>query len=198
MKKISKLMVSILCLVGCLFCIPRASAQENISQEVIVETQETTSEKVSEETTEIVEDDSSFETQFKDFYDKWFNPLISAMGGATGCLLTVFLAVRRVKKAEKTCKEIINATEVERAKNEKELFDAKYELVLAKEEMVKYINETKPLLEQALTQEKNISMFKELVALLILNDTNFANNPYASRILNLLDEGCDTNVKEKD
>lgn len=181
MKKIFIFIAILFSMIG----ITQTCYAEETTENQIVNVEET---QEGESTLEevIEKEDITFQEQFNDFANKWLTPILSACGGIGGCVITILVAFAKIKMAQKESKEM-------QEEATKKINEAQEEIKKAKEQ----IDSMKPIIVEALKQSANLSMFKELVALLLASDPNFANNPYIPQIMKLLDEGSVNNANEE-
>lgn len=167
----------------------------------------------------IVEEEISVEEMFNDFINKWASSIFGALGGAGGMAIVIFISKKYVQKlidkvmnnadvSEEQKKEAVEKLEqcqktLESA--EKNLTEKVEEVIenskLASEEakdlVDKVVNSSEETLAKFNKLQSELNQFKQLIGVLISTTPEFASNGVATKILELLDEGADSNVKEK-
>lgn len=186
-----------------------ASAEENVDEPTMT-TEEITEEPVTEEvveetiTEEVVEEQKSVRDMIKDFINEWLIVILATLGGAGGTSVALGIAKGLLKKITDKVEESANnnkesnktlsdtqkvvANGLECLTEKIEEFENKYSdnFTETSEKIIKCIDEINYLKAE---NEK----FKKLSALLVSSNSQLASNGYATKILELLDEGSVNN-----
>lgn len=196
MKKIIVIAVSVIAvfLIVCwIACDSNEIKADELTSEVVENETEKKEEEVNEgevapPTEEEIEEDVKFVNLLNDFKDKWIQPIVTAFSGVLGCLFTILVAHKKIKKLELLAKaqQDTNSENVEETR--KELEKAKEELEVAKTDFETAMNETKPLVEEIIKNNNQSELFKELIAILISANEDFMKDGTAQKILDLLDD----------
>ena len=160
------------------------------------------------------EEGVEFNEMWETFKETWLEPLLSAIAGAIGSFLTVLFSKMVVNKLAKKVEDSVNSTEEEKTKviNEYEkavdflkdatasakdqanvLLDTVKSVCSKNDEL---ILENEKLLSKFDTQQKEVEEFKTLIGYLISTTPSLASNGYATKILDLLNEGSEKDEKE--
>ena len=197
--------------------------QEDVNQEV---TEEETTEgvEIPEETPEEqpetpVEEEPTIEDMFNDFINKWASAIFGALGGASGMAVVIFISKKAIQKlidkvmnnadaSEKEKKEAVEKLEASRkvlenaeksltVKVEEVIENAKLASAEAKELVDKVVGSSEETLAKFNKLQNELNQFKQLIGVLISTTPEFASNGIATKILELLNEGVNSNEQKK-
>ena len=198
--------------------------QEEVNQEV---TEETTEEEVvipedntneqPEETP--VEPETTIEDMFNDFINKWASAIFGALGGVSGMAIVIFIAKKAIQKlidkvtnssdaSEQEKREAVEKLEASQkilenteksltVKVDEAIENAKLASVEAKELVDKVICSSEETLAKFNKLQSELNQFKQLIGVLISTTPEFASNGIATKILELLNEGVNSNEQKK-
>lgn len=186
MKK--KLLLFFFCMAG-LIMIARYTSIEVNAEETEPETTEQVVESQPEE-------EITISVKLNEFLNKWLTPAVSGALGLLGSLFMYFLTKKRhaILLAELT--KGVKMTEKAREVANSDLEETKQELEKSKAKLDEQVEDYKELmlamkndLEELKNATNNLETFKQLIAMLVASVPELARNGYATKILELLDEG---------
>lgn len=172
----------------------------------VVNAEEENNEPIIEETLpeETGEEEVSVRDMIKDFLNEWLIVILATLGGAGGTGVAMALAKKLLQKIIEKINESSNAN-----KESKESLDKAQKVVTLGLEAItekieqfekKYANNFDETMDKIVKCIDEIGIlktdnakFKELVALLVTSNPQFASNGYATKILELLNEGSESN-----
>lgn len=179
------------------------SVEEEAEEEVVPE-------KPVENEEPVVEEEVSARDMINDFLNKWLTVILATLGGAGGTGVALLIAKKILEAITKKISESAEANKQSKEtldEGQKLLVKAQEAMVLGLEAITEKIEdfEKKYATNFDQTMDKIINCideidslrtdnakFKELVALLVTSNPQLASNGYATKILELLNEGSET------
>lgn len=161
-----------------------------------------------------VEDNPSFREMFDDFANKWLVVILATFGGAFGSGLAMSIARKVLQKIIESLKKSTEINEsgnetlkgvhntvvngLEAIDNKLGEFEEKYATNFdeTSKKIVDCIDEIDVLKDKIDFLKGENKTFKELIALLVSSDTKLSSNGYATKILDLLDEGSESDEQK--
>jgi gas vesicle protein len=221
MKKMIKVLILIFALTFFTFVTHNVAFAEEVTEgEEIVENEPT--EDVATEEVPTVEDipteepvvdepvddnvteEVSFRDMIKDFIDKWLMAILATFGGGAGTAVALYIAksfLKSLREEVKASAENNKESNATLAKAQETIADGLDNITNRIEKFEKtYSNKIEGTLDTvnecigeigALRTDN--AKFKELIALLVTSTPQLASNGYATKILELLNEGSETN-----
>ena len=207
-----KFIVAIVCFVMCFLVFTNSAkadetienedqVTEEVTQEPTVDVEEPVVDEVVDDT---VDEEVTTSEMIKAFIDEWLIVILATLGGLAGTTSALGLGRNVINKIIEGLKQSSDAN----AEGNEALKEARKELITGLEKLEEGIanfeKENGEKIQQATDNINNCikeisdmktenSKFKELVALLITSNPQLASNGYATKILELLNEGSETN-----
>lgn len=170
----------------------------------IVEDVPTEEPVVDEPVDDNVTEEVSFRDMIKDFIDKWLMAILATFGGGAGTAVALYIAksfLKSLREEVKASAENNKESNATLAKAQETLADGLDKITDKIEKFEETYNEkiedTLGTVNNCISQidclKTDNAKFKELVALLVTSTPQLASNGYATKILELLNEGSETN-----